>query len=47
MVLEHRFFGLSSEKSPTVHTPENAIDDLAYFASNVKLPFPDDWLYGS
>lgn len=47
MVLEHRSFGLSSEKSLMVHTPENAVDDLAYFASNVNLPFPDDWLHGS
>ena len=47
-MLEHRFFGLSnpypdlSEKSLAVHTLENAIDDLVYFANNVKLPFPDD-----
>jgi len=47
-VLEHRFFGLSNpypdltEKSLAVHTLENAIDDLVYFANNVKLPFPDD-----
>ena len=46
MVLEHRFFGLSSENRLTVHTPENVIDDLAYFASNLKMPFLDDWLYG-
>jgi len=52
-VLEHRFFGFSnpypdlSEKSLAVHTLENAIDDLVYFANNVKLPFPDDLENGS
>ena len=48
IVLEHRFFGFSnpypdlSDKSLAVHTLENAIDDLVYFANNVKLPFPND-----
>lgn len=46
VVLEHRFFGLSnpynnlSEDSFKVHTVQQAIDDLAYFAQNVQLPMP-------
>lgn len=46
VVLEHRFFGLSnpfndlSEESFKVHTVQQAIDDLAYFAQNVQLPMP-------
>ncbi|KAJ7591592.1 serine carboxypeptidase S28-domain-containing protein [Mycena floridula] len=44
IILEHRFFGLSnpypdlSVKSFRVHTVQQAIDDLEYFARNVKLP---------
>lgn len=46
IVLEHRFFGLSnpypdlSVTSFRVHTIQQAIDDLEYFAKNVKLPMP-------
>ncbi|KAI0751819.1 peptidase S28 [Daedaleopsis nitida] len=46
IVLEHRFFGESnpysdlSVQSLQVHTIEQAIEDLAYFAKNVKLPMP-------
>ncbi|KAL0955674.1 hypothetical protein HGRIS_001899 [Hohenbuehelia grisea] len=46
IVLEHRFFGLSnpipdlSAKSLKLHTIQQAIDDLEYFARNVKLPMP-------
>ncbi|KAA1473364.1 peptidase S28 [Dentipellis sp. KUC8613] len=45
VVIEHRFFGLSnpypdlSVKSLKYHTIQQAIDDLDYFANNVKLPF--------
>ncbi|PPQ74362.1 hypothetical protein CVT24_000656 [Panaeolus cyanescens] len=47
IVLEHRFYGLSnpypdlSVKSFRVHTIQQAIDDLEYFAKNVNLPQPD------
>ncbi|KAJ7572495.1 serine carboxypeptidase S28-domain-containing protein [Mycena floridula] len=47
IILEHRFFGLSnpysdlSVKSFRVHTLQQAIDDLEYFARNVKLPMPN------
>ena len=47
IVLEHRFYGLSnpfnnlSVASLQVHTIQQAIDDLAYFAQNVKLPMPN------
>ncbi|KDR84025.1 hypothetical protein GALMADRAFT_54306 [Galerina marginata CBS 339.88] len=46
IVLEHRFYGLSnpfpdlSVKSLRVHTIQQAIDDLEYFAKNVNLPMP-------
>ena len=46
VILEHRFFGSSnpypdlSVKSFSVHTVQQAIDDLAYFAQNVQLPMP-------
>ncbi|KAI9063967.1 peptidase S28 [Trametes sanguinea] len=46
VVLEHRFFGNSnpyqdlSVKSLGVLTVQQAVDDLAYFAQNVKLPMP-------
>ncbi|KAI0043738.1 peptidase S28 [Auriscalpium vulgare] len=46
IVLEHRFYGLSnplpdlSVESLRLHTIQQAIDDLEYFAKNVKLPFP-------
>lgn len=44
IVLEHRFYGLSnplpdlSTQSLRLHTIQQAIDDLEYFAQNVKLP---------
>ena len=47
IVLEHRFYGLSnplpdlSSQSLKLHTIQQAIDDLEYFAQNVKLPQPD------
>ena len=47
VLLEHRFFGQSnpypdlSVQSLQVHTVQQAIEDLAYFAKNVKLPMPD------
>ncbi|PAV21369.1 peptidase S28 [Pyrrhoderma noxium] len=47
IVLEHRYYGLSnpfnnlSTASLEFHTIQQAIDDLAYFANNVKLPQPD------
>jgi hypothetical protein len=47
VVLEHRFYGLSnpypdlSVKSFRVHTIQQAIGDLDYFAKNVKLPMPN------
>ncbi|KAI0764283.1 peptidase S28 [Trametes elegans] len=46
IVLEHRFFGYSnpyndlSVQSLRVHTVEQAVEDLAYFAQNVQLPMP-------
>ncbi|KAI0365894.1 peptidase S28 [Pilatotrama ljubarskyi] len=46
VVLEHRFFGNSnpypdlSVESFRVHTVQQAIDDLVYFAQNVNLPMP-------
>ncbi|THH02814.1 hypothetical protein EW145_g6691 [Phellinidium pouzarii] len=47
IVIEHRFYGLSnpynnlSVASLSVHTIQQAIDDLVYFAENVKLPMPN------
>ena len=47
IVLEHRYYGLSnpfnnlSTASLQFHTIQQAIDDLVYFANNVKLPQPD------
>ncbi|KAJ7591573.1 peptidase S28 [Mycena floridula] len=46
VVIEHRFFGLSnplpdlSVQSLQYLTIQQAIDDLVYFATNVKLPMP-------
>ncbi|PCH36001.1 peptidase S28 [Wolfiporia cocos MD-104 SS10] len=46
IVLEHRYYGYSnpynnlSVASLQYHTIQQAIDDLAYFAYNVKLPMP-------
>ncbi|OBZ67049.1 putative serine protease K12H4.7 [Grifola frondosa] len=46
IVIEHRFFGFSnplpdlSVKSLQLHTIQQAIDDLEYFAKNVQLPMP-------
>ncbi|TEB30029.1 hypothetical protein FA13DRAFT_563022 [Coprinellus micaceus] len=46
IVLEHRFYGQSnpypdlSVESLRVHTIQQAIDDLQYFAENVVLPMP-------
>ena len=46
IVLEHRFYGEStpfadlSTPNLTYHTIQQAIDDLEYFAKNVKLPMP-------
>ena len=46
IVLEHRFYGLSNPRpdltveSLKLHTIQQAIDDLAYFANNVNLPMP-------
>lgn len=46
IVLEHRFYGLSNPypdltvRSLRVHTIQQAIDDLDYFARNVLLPMP-------
>ncbi|TFY55378.1 hypothetical protein EVG20_g9336 [Dentipellis fragilis] len=48
IVLEHRYYGLSnpypdlSVASLKYHTIQQAIDDLVYFADNVKLPFSDN-----
>ncbi|CAG8727809.1 12483_t:CDS:2, partial [Acaulospora colombiana] len=48
VVLEHRFFGLSNPRpdlssgSLALHTVHQAVEDLAYFAKNVHLPFPED-----
>ncbi|KAJ6616277.1 peptidase S28 [Mycena sp. CBHHK59/15] len=47
IVLEHRFYGLSnpfpnlSVQSLKLHTIQQAIDDLEYFANNVVLPMPN------
>ncbi|PFH52555.1 hypothetical protein AMATHDRAFT_1958 [Amanita thiersii Skay4041] len=47
IVLEHRFYGLSNPKpdlsvgSLQLHTLQQAVDDLVYFANNVHLPMPD------
>ncbi|KAG8978996.1 hypothetical protein FRC05_009206 [Tulasnella sp. 425] len=47
VVLEHRFFGKSnpypdlSETSFKVHTIEQALADVVYFAQNVHLPMPN------
>ena len=47
-VLEYRFFGLFnpypyvSQTSLAVHPLETAIDDLVYFANNLKPSFPED-----
>lgn len=46
IVLEHRYYGLSnpfsdlSVESLKYHTIQQGIDDLDYFAKNVKLPMP-------
>ncbi|KAH9948740.1 peptidase S28 [Amylocystis lapponica] len=46
VLIEHRFYGESnpygnlSIASLQVHTIQQAIDDLVYFANNVKLPMP-------
>ncbi|KDQ20234.1 hypothetical protein BOTBODRAFT_142776 [Botryobasidium botryosum FD-172 SS1] len=46
VAIEHRFFGKSSpypdlsEESYRVHTLEQSIDDLVYFAKTVDLPMP-------
>ena len=46
IVLEHRFYGLSNPvpylSAPNLkfHTIQQAIDDLEYFAKNVKLAMP-------
>ncbi|KAJ6515446.1 serine carboxypeptidase S28-domain-containing protein [Mycena sanguinolenta] len=47
IVLEHRFYGLSNPRpdlsvaSLRLHTIQQAIDDLQYFANNVVLPMPN------
>lgn len=47
IVLEHRFYGFSNPypnltvQSLRVHTIQQAIDDLVYFAKNVHLPMPN------
>ncbi|KAI0737246.1 peptidase S28 [Daedaleopsis nitida] len=46
VLLEHRFFGNSnphpdlSSQSLRVHTVQQAVEDLAYFAQHVQLPMP-------
>ena len=46
IVMEHRFYGESnpcndlSVKSLQVHTIQQAVDDLDYFAKNVELAMP-------
>ena len=46
IVLEHRFYGFSNPRpdltveSLKLHTIQQAIDDLAYFANHVNLPMP-------
>lgn len=53
VVIEHRFFGLSnpypdlSEKSFRVHTLEQAVQDLVYFAQTAALPMPGGDSVGS
>ncbi|KAK1225127.1 hypothetical protein PQX77_011942 [Marasmius sp. AFHP31] len=48
VVMEHRFFGeshpypaLTGKNLMGIHTVQQAIDDLEYFAKNVKLPMPN------
>ena len=47
IVIEHRFYGESnplpdlSSESLKLHTIQQAIDDLKYFAENVVLPMPN------
>ena len=47
IIIEHRFFGHSnpypvlSTQGLQVHTIAQAVEDLAYFAKNVKLPQPN------
>lgn len=47
IILEHRFYGLSNPypdltgKSLKVHTIQQAIEDLVYFANNVDMPMPN------
>ncbi|RDB19887.1 putative extracellular serine carboxypeptidase [Hypsizygus marmoreus] len=47
IVLEHRFYGFSnprpdlSVESLRLHTLQQAIDDLVYFANHVNLPMPN------
>lgn len=47
IILEHRFYGLSNPynnltvSSLSVHTIQQAVDDLVYFAQNVQLPMPN------
>ncbi|KAJ7596440.1 serine carboxypeptidase S28-domain-containing protein [Mycena floridula] len=46
IVIEHRFYGLSNPKpdlsveSLRLHTLQQAVDDLVYFAKTVNLPMP-------
>ncbi|KAG6861573.1 hypothetical protein C0995_014869 [Termitomyces sp. Mi166 len=46
VVLEHRFYGFSNPKpdlsveSLRLHTLQQAVDDLVYFAKTVRLPMP-------
>ncbi|KAG6882043.1 hypothetical protein C0992_012900, partial [Termitomyces sp. T32_za158] len=46
VVIEHRFYGFSNPRpdltvqSLQLHTLQQAIDDLVYFAQNVNLPMP-------
>lgn len=46
ILLEHRYYGLStptpdlSKPNLKYHTIQQAIDDLEYFANNVKLAMP-------
>jgi hypothetical protein len=46
IVIEHRFYGFSnpypdlSVESLRVHTLQQAVDDLVYFAKTVNLPMP-------
>ncbi|KAG7443164.1 uncharacterized protein BT62DRAFT_935498 [Guyanagaster necrorhizus] len=52
IVLEHRFYGLSNPypnltvDSLRLHTLQQAIDDLVYFAENVDLPMPNGGALG-